>query len=280
MGWYLKRAGARLGEGSPGAQFLGGVLLWFLGAFLAVGSYRRLSLALVHLPLPLRVVATALALKPLFSFRLLVEEVREVEAALDSSLEEARERLTYLLVSRDSSTLSDVEVRGAALESLAENLSDSVIAPLLWFLVLGLPGAALYRYANTADAIWGYRGAWEWRGKWAARTDDVMNWGPARLTALTLGWETPFVRLRCEARKTESPNAGWPMAALALKLGVRLAKPGAYTLNPGGREPAKEDVWKALAHVQCVGWLAATLLAGLAVLSAALEVKTEQQAQW
>ena len=87
--------------------------------------------------------------------------------------------------------LSEAQVRESAIETLAENLNDSVVAPLFWFVLLGLPGAALYRFANTADAMWGYRGVyqgqnWEWAGKWAARADDVLSWLPARLTALLL----------------------------------------------------------------------------------------------
>ena len=79
-------------------------------------------------------------------------------------------------------------MRGAAIESLAENLSDSVVAPLLWYVVAGLPGAALYRFANTADACWGYRSPrWRYAGTVAARADDALNLVPARLTALLLG---------------------------------------------------------------------------------------------
>ncbi|WP_143760170.1 CobD/CbiB family cobalamin biosynthesis protein, partial [Colwellia marinimaniae] len=91
----------------------------------------------------------------------------------------------------DVQPLDATAVRESAIESLAENLSDSVIAPLFWFVLLGLPGAALYRFANTADAMWGYPGMrggryWQWAGKWAARADDVLSWLPARLTALLL----------------------------------------------------------------------------------------------
>jgi adenosylcobinamide-phosphate synthase len=91
---------------------------------------------------------------------------------------------------------------------------------------LGLPGAALYRFANTADAMWGYRGEWEWAGKFAARADDLLSWLPARLTAWMLWLCCPtfsLTALRDQARKTPSPNAGWPMAALALGLrGLRV----------------------------------------------------------
>ncbi|MCX7257903.1 MAG: cobalamin biosynthesis protein, partial [Polaromonas sp.] len=118
---------------------------------------------------------------------------------------------------------------------------------------LGLPGAAVYRFANTADAMWGYRGTykgqhWEWAGKWAAWADDALSWLPARLTAALLALTAgglPLQALRLEARKTPSPNSGWPMAAMALALGVSLRKPGVYTLNPEGRPPQGLDMVSA-----------------------------------
>ena len=187
-------------------------------------------------------------LKPLMALALLQSEVRAVEAALTESLDAGRARLAWL-VSRDVAQLSAEEVRQSAIETLAENLNDSVIAPLFWFLLLGLPGAALYRFANTADAMWGYPGLrgqgdkqryWQWAGKWAAYADDVLSWIPARITALLLALAGGGVRLRKlaqEARKTPSPNSGWPMAAMALALGVRLSKPGVYSLNASGCPP-------------------------------------------
>lgn len=187
-------------------------------------------------------------LKPLMALALLQSEVRAVEVALAESLDAGRARLAWL-VSRDVAQLSAEEVRQSAIETLAENLNDSVVAPLFWFVLLGLPGAALYRFANTADAMWGYPGLrgpgdkqryWQWAGKWAARADDVLSWLPARITALLLALVGGGVRLRAlaqEARKTPSPNSGWPMAAMALALGVRLSKPGVYCLHARGCAP-------------------------------------------
>ena len=145
-------------------------------------------------------------------------------------------------------------MRESAIESLAENLNDSVVAPVFWFLVAGLPGAMLYRFANTADAMWGYRGLragadWTWAGKWAARADDVLSWLPARITAMLIAIVAgglSFDALREEARKTPSPNGGWPMAAMALALGVGLRKPGAYQLNAGASPPQAAHTARAL----------------------------------
>jgi adenosylcobinamide-phosphate synthase len=168
--------------------------------------------------------------------------------------------------------LTDVQVRESAIESLAENLNDSVVAPLFWFLLFGLPGAAVYRFANTADAMWGYRGErggrdWEWAGKWAARADDMQSWLPARITAVLLAlatWQWPR-GLAAQARRTPSPNSGWPMGAMALLLGVRLGKPGVYLLNSAGRAAGGPDVRRCAA----IGERAVAALAGGAVLLAA-----------
>lgn len=209
--------------------------------------------ALAHLPAWGAALVLGLLLKPLLAWRMLHDEVQAVERALAQSLPAGRERLSWL-VSRDTSALSAQQVREAAIETLAENLSDSVVAPLLWFALLGLPGAALYRFANTADAMWGYRTVrggrqWEWAGKWAARADDVLNWLPARLTGCVLAlWAGGRVlrALPAQAGLTPSPNSGWPMAAMALALGVRLGKPGVYTLNAAGRQPVASDVGQAI----------------------------------
>ena len=219
--------------------------------------------------------AMALLLKPLFAWRMLCDEVLAVEDALAPPLPEGRERLARL-VSRDVSQLSALQVRESAIESLAENLNDSVVAPLFWFALLGLPGAALYRFANTADAMWGYRGVrggrdWTWAGKWAARADDVLAWVPARITAaliaLPAGTAAGPGRLPAEAARTPSPNGGWPMAAMALVLGVQLRKPGVYTLNPEGRSPEGADLLRA-----CAIGSRTVLLATLAACGALLGV--------
>ncbi|CAM3174414.1 Cobalamin biosynthesis protein CobD [Deinococcus saxicola] len=190
-------------------------------------------------------------LKPLLARRALFAAVDEVHAALAAdNLPEARRLLAWHLVSRETSELTACEVAGAAIESLAENLSDSVVAPLLCFRAGGLPLAALYRYANTADAMWGYRTPdLEYAGKVAAHADDVLNLAPARLTALcTLlvsGGRGLGVWAR-DRRNTASPNAGHPMSAFAGALGVRLDKRGVYILNVGGRMPEAADLLRAL----------------------------------
>ncbi|WP_287408435.1 adenosylcobinamide-phosphate synthase CbiB [Oceanithermus sp.] len=234
-----------------------GAAAWAAGAVVVTGLAAVLGRWTLTLEAPWRLAATALLLWPAFSLRMLLEEVAAVEAALARDLDEARTRLARL-VSRDTGSLDEAGVRMAALETLAENLSDSLVAPMFYFVLFGLPGAWLYRYANTADATWGYRtpryARW---GRFAARADDLLNLLPARLTACLLGGGRDLAALRREAARTPSPNAGWPMAALALALGVRLEKAGVYALNPSGRDPVAGDVRAGLARVRAAGlwWL-------------------------
>ncbi|WP_137894780.1 adenosylcobinamide-phosphate synthase CbiB [Ramlibacter sp. 2FC] len=272
LGWAGRRVAPPAGAQAAaldGASLLRGSLAWCAGAACVLALAAGLQLLLVQAPAWLAALVLGLLLKPLLAWRMLRGEVQAVEAALALSLEAGRERLSWL-VSRDVTALSENAVRESAIESLAENLNDSVIAPLFWFAIAGLPGAALYRFANTADAMWGYRGeregrVWEWAGKWAARADDALSWLPARLTALLLALPAgglSWRALRREAARTPSPNSGWPMAAMALALGLRLAKPGVYVLNEAGRPPQGPDTARACA----LAGHSLALLVGLAAL--------------
>ena len=249
MGRYLSLWSQRLLQLAPAIAFIAGVGAWGLGAMIVGLLAWSLQSFLSNELHPLwAMLGLAILLKPLLAWRMLREEVRAVEVALAQSLQAGRERLAWL-VSRDVSTLSETEVREAAIESLAENLNDSVLAPIFWFIALGLPGAAVYRFANTADAMWGYRGRWEWAGKWAAWADDVLSWLPARITAgmifLTCR-RFSGLALRKQARQTPSPNSGWPMAAMALALGLVLRKPHVYEINPAGRSAVAHDLEAAI----------------------------------
>ncbi len=272
MGQYLGFFGPRLTALPPGPAFIGGALAWLLGALLSAALALSLEMALMQALRPwtglpgllLCALALGLLLKPLLAWRMLAEEVQAVEAALQQSLEAGRARLARL-VSRDTRALSAAEVREAAIETLAENLNDSVVAPLFWFALAGLPGAALYRFANTADAMWGYRDEREWSGKFAARADDVLSWLPARLTGLLMIplWQLP--RLLREAGRTPSPNSGWPMAAMALTLGLSLGKPGVYRLNEAGVAPEPTHLPQALQRARLTLWRCSGLLVLLAL---------------
>lgn len=162
----------------------------------------------------------------------LIREVRAVQTALQRSLEDGRQQVSRI-VGRDTTQLSAQEVRTAALESLAENLSDGVIAPLFWLALLGAPGMLAYKMVNTLDSMIGYRTE-RYRdfGCWAARIDDVANYIPARLTALLMVLATGRLRLLnfvCKnGNKHASPNSGYPEAALAGILNCRFGGPHIY----------------------------------------------------
>ena len=162
----------------------------------------------------------------------LIREVRAVFLALDRSLEEGRRQVARI-VGRDTSQLSAQEVRTAALETLAENLSDGVIAPLFWFALLGTPGMLAYKMVNTLDSMIGYRTErYKDFGCWAAHIDDVANYIPARLTALLMVIASGKLSLLKfvwkNGRKHASPNSGYPEAALAGILNCRFGGPHYY----------------------------------------------------
>lgn len=162
----------------------------------------------------------------------LIREVREVFLALDRSLDEGRRQVARI-VGRDTSQLTAQEVRTAALETLAENLSDGVIAPLFWFALLGTPGMLAYKMVNTLDSMIGYRTErYKDFGCWAARIDDVANYIPARLTALLMvvaaGRLSLLKFVWRNGRRHASPNSGYPEAALAGILNCRFGGPHYY----------------------------------------------------
>lgn len=155
----------------------------------------------------------------------LIKEVREVFDCLKSSLPAGRAQLSRI-VGRDTSDLTDEEVKIAALETLAENLSDGVIAPLFWLLVLGVPGMVAYKMINTLDSMIGYKNErYKDFGFLAAKIDDIANWIPARLTAILMllahGKVGHLREVFREGKKHTSPNSGYPEAALAVMLGCQ-----------------------------------------------------------
>ncbi|PTE22071.1 adenosylcobinamide-phosphate synthase [Cereibacter changlensis JA139] len=202
----------------------------------------------------------------LLAQRSLVDHVRAVGDALRLSLGDGRLTVGWI-VGRDTAAMDEPAVARAAIESAAENLSDGIVAPALWFLVFGLPGLMLYKITNTADSMIGHRTPRHEEFGWAAaRLDDVLNWIPARVTAaliaLSHGVTEPRRILR-DAPLHRSPNAGWPEAAMAVVLGVALSGPRSYHgrrqefpwVNPEGRRdagPADVDaacgaLWRAWA---------------------------------
>ena len=222
-----------------------GKMIAFFEHRLNKGSHRKLKGALVATGLIGFVFVVTSFLIPHSSFLILsllifyclagttlIREVREVFLAVDRSLDEGRQQVARI-VGRDTSGLSAQEVRTAALETLAENLSDGVIAPLFWLAILGVPGMLAYKMVNTLDSMIGYKTErYKDFGCWAAHIDDVANYIPARLTALLMAIASPQKGLLRfiwrNGRRHASPNSGYPEAALAGILNCRFGGPHYY----------------------------------------------------
>ena len=217
----LNKGSHRMAKGAVMAVFL-----IFLVFFVVWGLKRLIPNTMLWLVLDTIIIFYCLA------GTTLVREVREVFLALDRSLDEGRKQVARI-VGRDTSQLSAQEVRTAALETLAENLSDGVIAPLFWFALLGTPGMLAYKMVNTLDSMIGYRTErYKDFGCWAAHIDDVANYIPARLTALLMVIASGKLSLLKfvwkNGRRHASPNSGYPEAALAGALNCRFGGPHYY----------------------------------------------------
>ena len=224
----------------PLAQLLYGlgIVLVTIGIFIAPAYF--ILLYLKSLSFVAYVIVGAVLLKVSFSVKELRRAALSVKRLLrEDKLAEAHFELRSL-VSRDTAELDKSQMVSATVESVAENSCDSFVAPLFYFLLFGVPGAIGYRVVNTLDAMIGYHGEWEHLGKFAARLDDVVNFIPARITALIIvlaawlcrknvsgAWQ---IMLR-DHKKTQSPNAGWTMSAIAGALGVQLEKVSHYRLG-------------------------------------------------
>jgi adenosylcobinamide-phosphate synthase len=235
--------------------------------------------------LPLGWLLLGLAMSTLIAARGLHDHVAAVATALQQGLEGGRQAIAQI-VGRDPASLDEHGVARAAIESTAENFADGVVAPLLWGVLLGLPGMAAYKAINTLDSMIGHRSArYLHFGRFAARLDDVANWLPARLSALLilaaavcLPGATPAAGWRAmwrDAPRHRSPNAGWPEAALAGALGLRLAGPRRYAgeavddawMGDGRGAATPADVGRAL-RVLVIACALASILLGSALLVA------------
>ncbi|WP_370640243.1 adenosylcobinamide-phosphate synthase CbiB [Aurantimonas sp. HBX-1] len=237
---------------------------------------------------PVGLVLEAVVLAVFLAQKSLIDHVRAVADALDGEGLAAGRQAVAMIVGRDPEQLDAAGVSRAAIESLAENASDGIVAPLLWYLVLGLPGLLAYKVVNTADSMIGHMSERHRAFGWAAaKLDDVVNWPAARLTALLFALAAGLrgrVKIgavwavtRRDAPSHRSPNAGWPEAAMAAGLGLSLGGPRRYgelmveapMLNPEGRREAESaDIRAGLALFSTLAnlLLAATLL-GLLALS-------------
>ena len=221
-------------------------------------------------------VLMTLVASSLIAARSLHDHVAIVARAYDDAGIEAARQALGRIVGRETAALDEPAMARAAIESLAENTSDGVTAPLFWGALFGLPGLFAYKAINTLDSMIGHRSErYEAFGKFAARLDDIANLIPARLTgllfALCAGSARTVEIMRRDAGKHRSPNAGWPESAMAGALGIRLSGPRTYGaatseepwLNAEARDPGMADILRALALYRRVVLATATLLAVL-----------------
>lgn len=243
--------------GNPGkyparAQRVAGVFFWIITVLLVVLPVMLYSM---YAPFWLYLITAPFILKACIGWRSLEEHMRTVEGYAGSDLERARVE-AGMMVSRNTTLLSEEQVLSAAYESGAENLTDSITAPLFWFAVLGLPGALLYRAANTMDAMLGYRDERERIGWFPARMDDILTFVPARLTGLMLVlWfclkgtaGQAMMVFRRDRKKRPGFNGGITMSLIAGGTGVMFEKPGMYRIgNPcHSLRGAGKDIYSAI----------------------------------
>ena len=238
MGKFISSGERFLWSGRTSRDFVSGMVLSLMLIALAVGATWALVFALTFLPPLIAFPLTAGLASTTLATRGLLDAVTRIETPLRSdNLVKARENLAHI-VGRDTSVLNQDKVLRASLESLAENTSDGIVAPLFYLFLGGIPLAMAYKAVNTLDSMIGYRtDRYLYFGKFAARLDDVANFIPARLTALFMVIATFLVRLDAglalrilwrDHANHLSPNAGYPEAALAGALGIRLGGPSVY----------------------------------------------------
>jgi adenosylcobinamide-phosphate synthase len=286
MGGWLDWLEARLNR--PDASFAARRASGVVALCLALAPVALIAWAATRVLLPrgaLGFAALALLAASLPAQRALAAHVRAAADGLEASLDEGRQAVAKI-VGRNPAALDEAGVARAAIESLAENFSDGVVAPILWIALGGLVGGALYKAVNTADSMIGHKddryGAFGWA---AARLDDLVNLPASRLAALWLilaAALTPGASARDAARAVwrdaslhRSPNAGWPEAAMAGALGLKLAGPRVYGetlvddafMGAGKREADAADIKRALTLYRAACVIEAVALAGVALIA-------------
>ena len=267
IGGLKRRARPAKGTGLLIALFV--ILVTAACGHLLIAAADRVNIFGVGLGL----FAAAYLLKSTIAIRCLLETSRDIGRLVERDLEGSK-KLLSALVSRDPAGLTKTQATSAVIESLSENYVDAVVSPLFYYLLfspigLGVEAALAFKAANTLDSMLGYRTEELRELGWAsAKIDDLANWAPARLSLPIIAAARPLraaeaarVALR-DSQNTPSPNSGWPMAAAAGSLGIRLEKPGVYVVGEGGRDPTTGDIKPALR-------LVATAI-GIAVAASAL----------
>lgn len=289
MGALIARAETVWNEGhlSPHRARLRGILALATVLLVTISIVYLLDAGLdLLLPVVVALIVKALLASTLLAGRSLDEHVTEVAVALESGGLVAGRKAVAQIVGRDPETLDEAGVSRAAIESLAENFSDGVVAPLFWLIVGGLPGCAAYKAVNTADSMIGHKSERYFAFGWAsARFDDLVNLPASRLAALWIvlaarvspgaNWRGAFESALSDAPRHRSPNAGWPEAAMAGALGLALAGPRSYAgkrvddawMGNGRRDATATDIHRALRLYRIAYVIQAAVVGLLAVVA-------------
>lgn len=204
---------------------------------------------------PLYIFVSSVILSTTFAIKVLLSSAESMKNNLNSNIKEARQSMSYL-VSRNTEKLTEEELVSATIETLTENITDSVIAPLFYAFIFGVPGAVVYRVVNTLDAMVGYKTPEKIKIGWfPAKLDDILNYIPARITGvliviagafLRLDWRNAYRIMRRDARKPDSPNSGFSMAAAAGALNIKLKKIGYYEIGDDIDSLAPDKITEAI----------------------------------
>jgi len=275
---WLNRDAASEGERRTGGIVAVLILIVIVGAVALVIQHELLRL-------PFGIIVAGFIASSLVAQRSLNRHVADVAIALEKDGIAAGRIAVSRIVGRDTAELDAAGVARAAIESLAENFSDAIVAPVIWMVMAGLPGAALYKAINTADSMIGHRTVRHEAFGWAAaRLDDLINLPASRFSALVLVVAAALIRdadanaawraVRRDAARHRSPNAGYPEAAIAGALGLSLAGPRSYggvrvddaPMGDGRRDANTADIRRALALFHCADAILIALLAVIAAL--------------
>lgn len=218
---------------------ISGIILTFLVVIIfTLATYVLLHLSAFNYIL--YILISSIILSTTFAIKVLLTSAENMKNDIDHNIEKARQSMSFL-VSRNTMELNEEDMVSATIETLTENITDSIIAPLFYAFIFGVPGAVVYRVINTLDAMVGYKTPEKIKIGWfSAKSDDVLNFIPARITGvfiviaavfLRLNWKNAYNIMRRDARKPESPNSGFSMAAAAGALDIKLEKIGYYEIG-------------------------------------------------
>jgi adenosylcobinamide-phosphate synthase len=282
IGWLDKQLNVQ-GVSAKEGRLRGAVAVALLLAATFVPTY-YVARILTHWPLGW--LAEALLATSLIAQKSLKDHVLAVYDGLGRSLADGRQKVS-MIVGRDPAQLDEAGVSKAALESLAENTSDGIVAPVLWYALLGLPGIAMYKAINTADSMIGHKNErYQWFGWAAARLDDLVNLPASRLTGYLFAAAEPsrfkeiVAVMKRDAPRHQSPNAGWPEAAMAAALGVRFGGPRSYDgeavdlpyMGEGRDSITRNDIKRGLRVVSRAMWMLFLMMLLVAFLVATVGI--------